>query len=599
MPDTTLDLRPRSTGEVLDDAWRLALADAPLLLLFLALFEVPAFVLFVLLLTQEPQGALRPVLPAVAALFLPLTGIASGACQELFRRRLEEQPVRPMACLAAALRDSLRHSAGRALVLAAAVPAFLLMLMPGFLLWAAAAPLHALIADRRRGKGLLVELRGEAAIDPAKAALAIAVRVPLLLVAAVNLHLLLHVFLWIGENFVGLDTALLAASLALFRNSVYTLGVILLAWLLLSPFFEASNFLLHLDARTRQEGLDLFYRVRRVFPTAERAGPVRIVGAVVVALLLFAATAATAAGPQADTIRAVRAEVETIRDEIRDAEPYPGSGHWLARLQRLASRLEDGDWFRRALDGFAARDREGALQVVDTVLRRLALMEATPDEIRAQLRKQGPTHSRERAAEKKADEADKKQRDEDRDRDRDRRPGVRERTPVAPSPAWGGLGQIGWGILAALIVGVVGFALWKYLQWRREQQARKPAAAPAVVQQQAEALPPPDERSAAELWRRAEAAARAGDFRQALRWMYLAVLFLLDTRQLLRYEATRTNGEYLRQLRRSEHAPPTVHEPFQMLTDRFDTSWYGSAATEDGDYREFRRLAETVRDNAA
>ena len=83
-----MDIRPRTLGEILDDAWRFALADAPLLLLFNALFLIPIFIIMLLLLAQPvASGIVQGVLPAVAALLLPLMGLASGACQGLFRRR--------------------------------------------------------------------------------------------------------------------------------------------------------------------------------------------------------------------------------------------------------------------------------------------------------------------------------------------------------------------------------------------------------------------------------------------------------------------------------------------------------------------------------
>ncbi len=66
-------------------------------------------------------------------------------------------------------------------------------------------------------------------------------------------------------NLGGFDTALLGVELTFLANPVYTTALFLLSWLLLTPFFEAGNFLLHTDIRTRQEGLDLQYRVQRVF----------------------------------------------------------------------------------------------------------------------------------------------------------------------------------------------------------------------------------------------------------------------------------------------------------------------------------------------
>src|SRR5262245_22091299 len=97
---SAVEVRPRSTGEVLDDAWDLALADAPFLLLLSGLFQVPAFAaLLVLLSTRGPDGFAQVLLPALVALLLPLTGLGSGACQELLRLRAEGRPAGVGACL--------------------------------------------------------------------------------------------------------------------------------------------------------------------------------------------------------------------------------------------------------------------------------------------------------------------------------------------------------------------------------------------------------------------------------------------------------------------------------------------------------------------
>src|SRR5262249_11173447 len=88
--DAMIASRPRPAGEVLDDAWRLALADAPPLLALSGLFAVPAAAVLLILLTRPAPESLvgRCLLPALAALLLPLTGLGSGACQEWLRRRV-------------------------------------------------------------------------------------------------------------------------------------------------------------------------------------------------------------------------------------------------------------------------------------------------------------------------------------------------------------------------------------------------------------------------------------------------------------------------------------------------------------------------------
>src|SRR5689334_13860976 len=99
MANQAVDLRPRTAGEILDDAWRLALAEAPRLLLLSTLFLVPAFGVVLLLLTSAATGARALVLSALAALLVLLTGLGSGACQDLLRRCAEETPVGIGTCL--------------------------------------------------------------------------------------------------------------------------------------------------------------------------------------------------------------------------------------------------------------------------------------------------------------------------------------------------------------------------------------------------------------------------------------------------------------------------------------------------------------------
>ena len=80
----------------------MALADALPLLLFNTLFLIPAFIVLLLLLAEPvPSGIAQCGPPALAALMLPLTGLASGACQELFRCAADEM-VSAWDCLAAA-----------------------------------------------------------------------------------------------------------------------------------------------------------------------------------------------------------------------------------------------------------------------------------------------------------------------------------------------------------------------------------------------------------------------------------------------------------------------------------------------------------------
>ena len=98
------------------------------------------------------------------------------------------------------------------------------------------------------------------------------------------------------------------------------------------------------------------------------------------------------------------------------------------------------------------------------------------------------------------------------------------------------------------------------------------------------------------LWKKADGLAREGNFLEAVRVLHLGVLALLHRAHLIRYESTRTNGEYARQLQERDGRSPTVlQDAFRRLTFLFETKWYGERACRPDDYRSCRDLAESIR----
>jgi hypothetical protein len=614
MPEAVSTLaRPRTTGEILDDAWRLALAEAPWLLLFSGCGLVPLFCVLLLLLTRpEPESLpARLALPALAALLVPLTGLGSAACQELFRRRAEAKPVEAGGCVRAALRQFVAHGAVRTGLAAGILLGLGCLLLPGLALWSACATAHAaLVAAPNRPLAALRDLGRDARFDAARAAAVTLGRLPLFLVAALNLHLLLQVGLWTAGHLAGLDVAFVSFQLSL-SSGAYVATLLMLAWLLLAPFAEASNFLLHLDMRTRQEGLDLLYRVQRAFPGG---GNARALLALLAGLSLAAPASAEPVEPsrrpqgQAAAVRAGREELRQVTAEVREAEPYPGGGRWLGRLEGVARRLELSGgaarfgWFRRGLDGFAARGRQNALEVLAALDDRLALLEeALPEpaaeanrpsaeELRRLLRSPPEDGPEPAARREKPEKPPEKREDVRRDN-----PGPRARNEGPAAEGAGPpleLGQTGWlllgGVLAALLAAGVVFWL------RRRRPATEPRRT-AGVKGPAAVEPAPHEQPAALLWRRAEELARSGAFLEAVRGLFRAVLSLLHARGLLHYQPTRTNGEYLREVRLAPQAPPSLHEPFARLTRFFEGKWYGERDCDAAGYDACHRLAEEVR----
>ena len=374
-PEPQLLIRPRTAGEILDDAWRLALADFPVLFVLDGLFLVPLFVVLMILIAlpaAETYPA-RAALPILTAFLAILSGIGAGACQELLRRRVDGADATFGGALGASLRCGIAHVSARALLLPIpilgictlflhAVPivkivmALFCLVLPAAGIWLGCFAVHALIAapaGKGRGRMDLKDIGRDFRFNAAKTAAVILSRVPLLALVMLNLHLFGMFVLWAADNLAGFDTALISFACAL-SNPVYVVSLGLLAWLLLCPYFEASNATAlprHADA---QEGLDLFYRVRRLFPLAEKQS-VGAVLAVVVGLALASPARAS------ELVVVARNELAGITAEVKLADPYPGSDHWLPRISALADRLEEEGgnehfaWFRRELAGVAER----------------------------------------------------------------------------------------------------------------------------------------------------------------------------------------------------------------------------------------------------
>jgi hypothetical protein len=101
--------------------------------------------------------------------------------------------------------------------------------------------------------------------------------------------------------------------------------------------------------------------------------------------------------------------------------------------------------------------------------------------------------------------------------------------------------------------------------------------------------------SAQELAQQSE---HSGDYRSAVRYLYLACLLLLDERGLIRYEAALTNREHLLQVADQ----PRLRDLLASVVNTFDQVWYGFEQIDAVGYTRFRaeverlsQMAESVR----
>ncbi len=166
----------------------------------------------------------------------------------------------------------------------------------------------------------------------------------------------------------------------------------------------------------------------------------------------------------------------------------------------------------------------------------------------------------------------------------------------APDTASGWPGLLPWiaGILIAAAVAVVAYVVM------RRRRRETPAAAAVVTV----AALPEDDSAAAEIpadrWIEAarDLAAR-GDLRAAARAVYLAMLSYLGERRLIAPARSKSNRDYLRELRRKTAEHPEIPARFEAGLAGFERVWYGRhPATEDlvlmlhDEFTRLRRHAE-------
>lgn len=93
------------------------------------------------------------------------------------------------------------------------------------------------------------------------------------------------------------------------------------------------------------------------------------------------------------------------------------------------------------------------------------------------------------------------------------------------------------------------------------------------------------EATATDLLSEAEALARQGDLRAAIRKAYIALLVELGDRKLISLAHHKTNRDYLNSLR----SLPRLHSSMRGLTESFERHWYGFVAATPNDWQDFRR----------
>ena len=133
-------------------------------------------------------------------------------------------------------------------------------------------------------------------------------------------------------------------------------------------------------------------------------------------------------------------------------------------------------------------------------------------------------------------------------------------------------------IVLAVIAYVVSLFAPRFLRNRRPKKKAKPEARVVL----GERLEP--DQSAVDLLADAEALARAGDLRGAIRRGYIALLVELGDRKIISLAQHKTNRDYLRAVSSIE----PLHRNMEKLTNNFELHWYGLAPASENEWLAFR-----------
>ena len=144
------------------------------------------------------------------------------------------------------------------------------------------------------------------------------------------------------------------------------------------------------------------------------------------------------------------------------------------------------------------------------------------------------------------------------------------------------LSRIAQWVVILLALGVLAFVLKLFLPRllsnRRPQRKRKEKARIVL----GETLEP--DQTAFDLLSEAEALARRGELRAAIRRAYIALLVELGDRKIISLAQYKTNSDYLRAMREIE----PLYGNVKQLTDSFERHWYGLVQANETDWAVFR-----------
>lgn len=596
-----LQLRPRSTFALYDAALRAAAGSSGVWVLTMPVAAVTIFTFFTL---AEAISRGRPLLVPVAGVTFAwvLRCLSQGAASHFLEQQLLS-PTEPTA--RGSLKAALQRApglvvAGTIQLVVDALIAFLTLGIGFFFVGAH----QAIFAAAMRGEGSALGLYGTAArlLGSARhTAPFLRFCNGLQLVLVVNLHLGTAFLVLLGQQLLALDLNFVARFTSL-DNGTWVATLFVVAFTLLEPVRVASGVLLLIDGRVRQEGLDLVSQVEQLPRRKKPKAPLATVTALALALALPAFAQASV-------------EPSALRQ----------------RVGRLVDECEMGPRVKpeqlESLDGVQERDHSALSRFVSRVERRAyddQDCDAAEEDLREGLKELRAARALESAtaAQRARDDAqqilarpefqvvEKKKEDEPKPDEKDEPPSEfwkwlekwlkrffdwlldRDAKPTVRAPAFGGEMAGANVVMIVIVVALVGLLIFLLLQFRRKDGEEESEGERTGYGEAALSSDPMSALSKRpETWAGlADELAARGEYREAIRHLYLALLSHLHRGGVIDYDPTKSNWDYLFGFK----GPGDAKHAFRELTRRFDFAWYGNLDVTEAAYRAFRTIVQPL-----
>lgn len=592
-----LQLRPRTPLALYDAALRAAASSSALWLLTL-----PASTALVLAFFTSVEAARRHepmLLPAIAltAAFVLRCLTQGAASHHLEQTILQHEPALGRSVVAALKRLPSLIVAGTIQLLIDGALGFLTLGIGFFF----AGAHQAIFPTAMRGEGSALSLyQTSSRLLGAARATAPFVRFlnGVQLVLAINLFVSTTVITLLGQQLLALDLTFVQRFTSI-DNGVWVATVLILTFAAFEPVRVAVGVLLLIDGRVRQEGLDLVAQTEQLPRRKKTRGPIIAVSTLLLAWSAFA-----------DEPTAIRQRVERVIEEcemgervdtksVRGIDGLPERDHaaltrFVSRVERVAYDDQDCDAAEDDLRGgltelTAAREFEKA-DAAERARHDAASILSRPEFQTTPTRKPEPEKPEPVAPEPTS--AFRKWLEKLLKRFFD---WLNERDPAAPQVPEARTSSAMTGanlVLGVIVVGLVALLVFLALQLRRKPG---PSEADGEAGAFGETGLVTDPMSALakrpETWAGlADQLAEQGNYREAIRHLYLALLSRLHRRGFIDYDPTASNWDYLFAFK----GPGDAKQSFRELTRRFDFTWYGNFDATDVSYRGFRALVQPL-----